>query len=343
MMTLAQLSALDSTARPSGETIEQQALRILTGISSTLQDTSLATGGLWNAVWLALTPDGGNVAYVATCPSLNAFAVCLRGTQFSSLVDLGEDLAVSEVAQFTPGASALLVSKGAMKAFADVTGTTGVPGGNLLQILTALLAAASASPQPTVYVTGHSLGGAIATMIALYLAELAAQKTWTNTPAISAYTFAAPTAGLQSFAGAYDHVLGTSPNQAWRVYNQWDAVPYAWADLKYVEDNFYPGPTAKSPDNPGPLKTLAVKTLLDTVAKLPGNNVYVQTNGNSSKGKNTVLLNIDYDTNDPSSTHTTTGDFLGQIAFQHNCYLQLLGAPPLPAAGQPGGRRKSRQ
>src|SRR5690242_1737182 len=107
---------------------------MLAGIGSILQNvTSLATGGLWNAAWLALTPDGANVVFVAESKSTNAIAVCVRGTQFNSLVDLGEDLAVSEVAQFTPGSSPLLVSAGAMKAFTDATGATGVPGGNLLQ------------------------------------------------------------------------------------------------------------------------------------------------------------------------------------------------------------------
>jgi hypothetical protein len=33
-----------------------------------------------------------------------------------------------------------------------------------------------------------------------------------------------------------------SLNEAWRVYKQWDAVPYPWADLKYVEDNFLSRP-----------------------------------------------------------------------------------------------------
>jgi hypothetical protein len=214
MMTLAQLSALDPTPRPSGETPQAQGQRMLRGIQSLLENTTLATQALWEAVWLVLTPDGGNVVYIATCAATNSFAVCVRGTQFDSLVDLGEDLNVSAVAQFTPGTSPLLVSSGAMKAFTDATGAQGFPVGNLLDALTALLQNAPASPQPTVYVTGHSLGGAMATMIALWLAEM----TWSHQPAFQVYTFAAPTAGLASFATEYDSVFGAAPNAAWRVY-----------------------------------------------------------------------------------------------------------------------------
>jgi len=336
MMTLSQLAALSPNARPSGETVAEQAARILDGINSTLLNTSLATAGLWQAPWIGLTPDGANLCYIAVCPTQNAFAVCCRGTQFNSLVDLGEDLGVGTLAQFTPNNTPLLVSKGSMKALAEATSAPGLDGDTLLEALTQLLADAPTSPQPTVYVTGHSLGGAMATMLAVYLFA----QTWTNAPAFAVYTFAAPSAGLQSFASYFDTHLNSAPNQAFRVYNAWDAVPYAWAALDEVKQNFYPSPTKDAPDNPGPAQTLAVKTLLGQVASMSAGFAYTQTNGNSPTGPNTTVLNSDYQVRANAYLHTTTADFLAQVGFQHNCYLQLLKVKDLPAAGDPGGPPK---
>src|ERR1700694_466303 len=133
MMTLAQLAALSPNPRPSGETRQKQAQRILAGINSMLQNSNLnlPTGTSWHAQWVGLTVDGGNLCYIAASPTQNAFAVCCRGTQFNSLVDLGEDLDVGNLCQFLPpgATSPLVVSQGAMKAFTDATNATGVLNG----------------------------------------------------------------------------------------------------------------------------------------------------------------------------------------------------------------------
>lgn len=335
MMTLAALAATAPAARPSGESLEVHTQRILNGINSLLADNSLATAGLWQAVWVGLSPDGANLSFIAQCTSQNAFAVGIRGTQFTSLIDLGEDLEPQTLAQFTPGDVPLLVSQGSMKGFTEVIGTVGVPSGNLLQTLTALLGAAPSNA--TLYVTGHSLGGALATMVALYLAA----QTWSNPPVFGVYTFAAPSAGLQSFADYYDQTLtNNSPNQTWRVYNAWDAVPNAWATLSNVKKKFYPVPSASDPTNPGPAKTSAVSILLGQFEKLPNGNHYVQTNGNSSKSPNTKVLNSKYASYDPSCVYKTTESFMGQVAYQHNCYLSLLEVKNLPAVGDLGGPPK---
>ena len=66
-----------------------------------------------------------------------------------------------------------------------------------------------------VVVTGHSLGGALATLL---VADLAA-----NTPLKpQAWTFASPRVGDAAFAGRY----GGLSTVSWRIYNQADIVPY---------------------------------------------------------------------------------------------------------------------
>lgn len=342
MMTLAQLAATSPNERPSGETIELQEARIFNAINSQLSNPDLATNAEWRAVWVGLSADRGNLAYIAQNVSQNAFAVCIRGTQFNSLIDLIEDLNVGTISQFTatPATSQpIMVSQGSMTAFTEITSAIYVSENtNLLQALVSLLG--SQSSQQTLYITGHSLGGAIATMVALYLAA----QSWTNPPTFAVYTFAAPTAGLQAFADLYDL---TFPLNSFRYYNAWDIVPNAWVTiqnegLSYVQGNFYPSSAASSlQPGPGPAQSLVLHNLIGQFMNLPGANVYVQTNQSSSS----IEINSDYpQSEDPSSTaydsaciSPTMGDFFGQIDYQHNSYLTFLNnlAPTGPQASIP--------
>lgn len=75
--------------------------------------------------------------------------------------------------------------------------------------------AADLDPALPVVVCGHSLGGALATLL---VADLAA-----NTPLKpQAWTFASPRVGDAAFAGRYGGLSGVS----WRIYNQVDVVPH---------------------------------------------------------------------------------------------------------------------
>jgi len=71
---------------------------------------------------------------------------------------------------------------------------------------------------PTV-VSGHSLGGALATLL---VADLAANTTIKP----QAWTFASPHVGDATFAARYGGLIGVS----WRIYNLVDVVPYFPAD-----------------------------------------------------------------------------------------------------------------
>ncbi|GGQ64196.1 hypothetical protein [Kitasatospora griseola] len=99
-MTPAAIAATAATPRPSGETTAEQRDRILQGVGRQLAEPSLATGNDWFPIWLALSPDNANMAYLAASRSTNAFAVVLRGT-VGSVTDLMEDLGVGTVVPFT--------------------------------------------------------------------------------------------------------------------------------------------------------------------------------------------------------------------------------------------------
>ena len=100
--------------------------------------------------------------------------------------------------------------------------------------------AADLDPALPVVVCGHSLGGALATLL---VADLTA-----NTPLKpQAWTFASPRAGDAAFAARY----GALSTVSWRIYNQVDVVPYFPID---VTDNYQPVTTGYAINSLGKAK-----------------------------------------------------------------------------------------
>ncbi|MEV6394669.1 IPT/TIG domain-containing protein [Streptomyces sp. NPDC051907] len=329
-MALAAIAATAATPRPSGETQAEHARRITSGIWTQLTDPSIDTGGVWRMVWLGLSPDNANMAYIAqNFDGSNQFAVVIRGT-VDNPIDMMEDLEVGKVVPFTGTRSPvpLAVSAGAMLAFTKIINARSITetpveltlegefdrpgpaipaGTTLATALADLLAAAPSTPQPVVYVTGHSLGGCVATMLAPYLRD---QSQAPNNPQFGLATYAAPTAGQQTFA---QFVL----NGPWCLVatyaNAYDVVPRAWCDLDTAEGWY--------PPSKGPVANAEVKLLLTELDKLRKGNVYVQPDVGLGP------LNPGYDTYDHLLVEETKEDYLGQVAYQHanSTYLALLG------------------
>lgn len=326
MMTLAALAAMAATERPSGETVEQQQQRILAGINEQLTNNDLATDGHWQAIWVGLTRDRANMAYIAQNASIEQgqsqqYAVCLRGTQ-GFVIDILEDVEVGTMLPFMGGK----ISQGAMEAFTEV-----VMGTTLLQALRELVSVQTTGP--TIYVTGHSLGGALATTVSLYLAV----QSWNPAPTFQVYTFAAPTAGDADFATAFNTQFPT----ATCVWSQYDIVPNAWWNLvdaanvgsqsppiQEFAEYFYPGmpaTTAKEKE-----WHIWKQGLISGIGDLVGSNVYVQP---QPPQQPPLVLNACFDYAEPQATQITTfGDWLLELGNQHanNTYLTLLGAQPVP-------------
>jgi len=355
MMTLSALAATAPVVRPSGETVSAQEYRIFQGIKAQLANTALATQGNWQIVWIGLTQDRANLAYIAQKGSDPTYAVVLRGTVLGSPIDTLEDIDVKELLPFACGGGGN-ISQGAMQAFTEILSATDTSGADKLQGLSLLQALGSlfGSSFPLVYVTGHSLGGAMATTVALFLAS----QSWGNaSPVFQVYTFAAPTAGDQSFATNFNSVFPAGDSHKLDIFpkpkpvfygtwNRFDVVPNAWWNLvkpkdageladeddiifgyKYAED-FFP--------KPGPKSTVTVKEIIKHVASLTGTNVYVQP-------KLQERLNNDYHlhghyTSSGSSTDQSdprpksVADWLAEVGLQHenNSYLLLLNAALIP-------------
>ncbi len=103
----------------------------------------------------------------------------------------------------------------------------------------------TAAPVGTpILITGHSLGGCLASALAPCVAN------WVGSAsAISVYTIAAPSPGNADFAAYYNSLftdqLGHSA--AFRFFNSLDVVPNAWASLATVE-TYYPPLVSCPPD-----------------------------------------------------------------------------------------------
>jgi hypothetical protein len=329
MMTLAAFTADGAAARPSGETPAQQAARIGQGIAAQLALTDLATSGNWSLTWVGLTLSGANLAYIAQGPNdsdgNSTYALVLRGTVMGNPIDTAQDMQVGLMLPFAAGGTPTSgsvgnISQGAMAAFTDI-----VMGTDLVSQL-------QSSAPYTLYVVGHSLGGAMATTVALFLQQLVSAGTLSIT-SILPYTFAAPTAGDANFAAWFDSQF---PG-AVCTYNKYDLVPNAWATLGSLAGNFFKSPfypTAKdNPAGPGPTAEPLneVGILLNTVAGQTNGHTYVQPTQQAAlnSGSSPTFL-----TPYPAAATGSLQQFELQVGFQHagNTYLTLLGAPTITSS-----------
>ena len=95
----------------------------------------------------------------------------------------------------------------------------------------------TAAPEGTpILITGHSLGGCLASALAPCVAN------WMRSAvSISVYTIAAPSPGNAEFADYYNALFAdqSGHSTAFRFFNSLDVVPNAWASLDTVE-TYYP-------------------------------------------------------------------------------------------------------
>ncbi len=291
LMTLAAISYADSDA----------------DLAVELANPAYATQGQWNLVWGPVHTAYGvnldNLMYVVQLGGTNIFAIAIRGTVFqhnlSTLMDLFEDLEVSHALPWIyPPVAGSLVAGGTLTGLAVLTAMQS-KGQSIFDFLNTFI-------DPTIYVTGHSLGGCLSTLIAPWL-QYQFKASGRPVAGIYPYTFAAPSAGNATFAAWYNAQFPISA----RYFNAIDVVPNAWASISNIKALFPLGPSC-----PWPLKGIidVVNDSLDTL-----HIGYTQPNGNG-----TVL---------PGVT-TQNPDWFVEVGNQHdsNYYLRLLSAPPINTA-----------
>jgi triacylglycerol lipase len=265
-----------------------------------------ATQGEWALVWgPAVTAiDAGNLMFVTYNGSTNQYAIAVRGTYpyfgLALLVDLYEDLDVGDPLPWQyPTVPGAVVAGGTIDGLNDVVAFVS-DGVSFRAFVDSQIAPSGAD----VFVTGHSLGGALTTVLAPWLVYQLSQSNAKN--AVMPYTYAAPTAGNATFASYYTGLFKNS----YRYYNVMDIVPKAWAELSSIKTLYR---------SPGPACPWELKGTIDlTTDWLRSINVgYTQPNGAGES-----LPGV------PSPTSDFFDEALDQ--HDHNYYLKLLGAPTVP-------------
>ncbi len=300
-------------------------------------------GKSFQLVWLGISPDWANLLYVARDTREPArFVVVVRGTDWNFLTDWKDDFDVictHDWPTANPPNPSIYVAQGSwdgLQALLAATSNVFNMTPPAIPLPTPLedffLAETLESTHDTdvdIFVTGHSLGGAMATVVGLWLAETASK--WVLRPHkvnVKTYTFASPTVGNQDFA---DHYNGQTANpqvqwQAFRVYNEQDAIPFAYADLRNL------------PENGIPLTFLFGLEVAFTVggvltALADAKVSYVQVESTSNGTAVGLSNNPPTPKCPPPCTNPAAGweDFACWVKYEHglNTYLSLLGAPTI--------------
>jgi hypothetical protein len=223
-MTLSTLAYVDEN-----RTATQQ--QMIAEINAGLEEAGYKS---WQVAWgPALNADRSNLASAARNSETGQLAVSIRGSDFSFWLNWIQDLAAITLVpydQFVPSSSTT----------SQIARGTAIGLRNILRMRdgtesleTFLTAAPDGTP---ILLTGHSLGGCLASALAPCVAD------WRgSTASISVYTIAAPSPGNAEFADYYNALftLQSGHSTAFRFFNSLDVVPNAWASLARVE-TYYP-------------------------------------------------------------------------------------------------------
>ena len=185
--------------------------------------------GSWSCIWgPALDPDEANLVYVAAYTEAGlpvAAVVVVRGTDVTNdawgdLKEAFEDLtAAYQVNLPWHGDPSVLVADGTLDALTTIEMMQS--GGKRLRDFLAGFLGDPANERPVPVVTGHSLGGCVATVLAPWL-KTSLKRIGVEAPVVPC-TFAAPTAGNQAFTRYFADLFPYAP----RYYNNLDVVPLA--------------------------------------------------------------------------------------------------------------------
>lgn len=186
-----------------------------------------------------LTETPSNTMVVFSRAGTNEHVVAIAGTNPLSLYGwLVEDLKITpEAWPYGTGDDRGYITKGTLDGLKILVG---LEDGSTS--LAEYLATVTGAPGATVYVTGHSLGGALSPALGLWLADTQGQAGgWDpgSNAALRVYPFAGATPGDQHFAA---YLNGKLPGDALVVVNNSnDIVPHAWNPTTLAEiQTLYP-------------------------------------------------------------------------------------------------------
>lgn len=277
----------------------------LGAINTLLKNPNLATQGRWTATWYGF--DDANQAFVAIDNQSGQYAIAIRGSVTDPMTPafwidwLDQDLSVFRPAAWPYGGapSGATISQGSLHGLSSLLSLSDINGQSIVDYFRSI-----AAPKWLTAVVGHSLGGALASVLAPYLHQEFSPGQ--NALDFWPVTFAAPTAGNAAFAGWIEQQLAAGVG---RYHNTLDVVPHAWAGLQWIADSYLGGPKL-----PSPLKDLVEKIrqflkLVQADYRQPGAGIPL------------------------TGSLVATPSWFTEAGTQHAgaTYLKLLGAPPIPS------------
>lgn len=273
---------------------------------ATLQDKLNAAEALeqaYEAIWWVR--DDPNLLYIVKNRLSEDYAIAIRGPVFrlglSLLFDLYENLDIAHQVSFPYSKLGnAKIAAGILDAIQSINNLT-YNGRTLHQVIN------NFPKGSKVYITGHSLGGALATV---YAAKLVCSNLVDLD--IIPYTFAAPSAGNKPFADLFNPNSGNCLfSQSSGCVSSLDIIPYAWHDLQGIPAVDY-----------GNIKCPIEFTLcVDCLARLL---ILARVVYSQPPLKRQLTGQIDpYDSFFEEATHQ----------HQHNTYLSLLHLDPINSAG----------
>lgn len=194
------------------------------------------TNGKWKLTWgpavykFDIAHYDDNMLYVVRDAADPAhLAIVTRGTNAKAILDwLLEDLDVDYQVAWRYGdapsdAKISQATENGLRVLQTMVPASGpVPNQTLAQFLKTY---SQANGALQIHVTGHSLGGALAPTLALWLADTRRDWDASGQSTIAVVSLAGPTAGNAAFAAYSDSRIGASTT---RLHNPYDVVPLAW-------------------------------------------------------------------------------------------------------------------
>ena len=283
--------------------------------------------GTWSLVWgPAIFQERGsvradNAMFVAQESETGRYVVAIAGTNPYSAFDwVIEDAFVFKQVPWSfgnppPGLTPMLAAgtDRGLTILQQLRPGPVLPGNSAT--LQEFLAALPAGPV-AVTTAGHSLGGALSPVVALWLSDTRAQWDPAGRVALSCLPSAGPTPGNQDFATYYaGSPLGSRTT---RIHNDIDVVPHAWAPGDLVQI-----PALYQPDIPA---NVNVQTLVFLAGLISERGHYAQLNPGAPSLPGQVNTSI-------ITSPDSFTNFVVQLSYQHvDAYAQLMGVGALSGA-----------
>ena len=279
-----------------------------------LENTSLATAGNWQLVWgPGISGVMDNLVFVAVDSSTSpvSYAIAIRGTNKYSIDDIVQDLQAFHMVPFTYGAPGDSIAHGSMRGLDSLLNARDpVSGAKIDEFLHSI----PDDGNKKMFITGHSQGGALAPLMTYWFIK---SSGLVNRFTIETYAFAGPSVSNAIFKQNFFNSMPASASFH-MVANSLDAVPYFWARYNSIGPNSIP--TTLPPFYEGLIIGGGIYLLEHGVKYTQlDDQIYI----GSFPPKDTVGI-VHPDDKIPWY------DYWLMVEHNHNNYLRLLGAEPLP-------------